>query len=249
MSPASGTTSRSDMLANHVDPDELLYLAPPIPGANGNEVIYQSSTQKAKKQKFLFKKKDPSRDYSSHSSAHLVSPFKILAEIYSVEGQEIGLREFSHELKDGKMCTFVTDIYASHKTPGARFPLSFSNVYPKAPPISTPNLTDVRRYRHPRNRASEQAAAMITSSVPELNSIDPPSVAPADKKPPLNPLSTSLKWSSAKRKFDVYTNRTNTPPSRPSQKLKVSADHDTDSLSDDSAFSSRFRLDGRILRR
>ena len=211
--------------------------APPIPGVNGNEIIYQSSTQLAKKQKFLFKEKDPSRDYSNHSSAHLVSSYEILAEIYSVEGDEIGLREFLHELKDGKMCTYIMDIYASHKTPGSRMPISFSNIYPKSPPVSTPNLADVSRHRHPRIRPSEKAAAMITASVPELNSVDPPSVAPAGKKPPLNPLSTSLKWSSSKRKFDVFTSGTDMPCSQPSRKQQASVDHDMDSLSDDSASS------------
>ena len=211
--------------------------APPIPGVNGNEIIYQSSTRPAKKQKFLFKEKDPARDYSNHSSAHLVSSYQILAEIYSVEGEEIGLREFCHEPKDGKMSTLVMDIYRTHKLPGTRMPTSFSNVYRKTPPIPTPNLTDVRRYRYPRICASEKAAAMIISSFPELNNIDSPCIAPAGKKPPLNPWSTSLKWSSSKRKFDVFTGRKDTPSSRPSQKLKASVEPGMDSLSDESASS------------
>ena len=225
VSPGSGTlsadtgpTSRLDKVANSAERDKvrLLYFAPPIPGVNGNEVIYQTSTKKAKKHKYLFKKKDPSRDYSNHSSAHLVSPYQILAEIYSVEGKEIGLREFSHELKDGNMCTLVMDIYASHKTPASGMPKSFSNIYPKLRPIESPTITDVSRYRHPRIRASKAAAAAITTSVPELGSIDPPSFAPAGRKLPLNPLSTTLKWSSSKRKFDVFTSETDTPALRPS---------------------------------
>ena len=147
MSPASGEAFQPGVLADPADGSPLLMFAPPIPGVNDNEVIYQSSTQPAKKHKYLFKNKDPSRDYSNHSSAHLVSSFQTLAEIYSIEGEEIGLREYLHELKDGKMCTFVMDIYASHKTPGSRMPVTFSNLYRKSPPISTPNLTDVSPYR------------------------------------------------------------------------------------------------------
>ena len=238
LSQDPGKMTEPEIPAKVADVDEypLLYYPPPIPGVNDNEVIYGSSTKRAKEQKYLFKNKNPSRNYSKHPSAHLVSPYQILAEIYDLEGKETGLREYMHELKDGKMCTYIMDMYRSHKIPGSKFPVSFSNLYPKAPPMSsTATEIDVTPYRHPRIRTSEKAAAAITTSVPELNSIDSPSIAPAGTKPPLNPLSTSLKWSTSKRKFDVFTSGTDAPPPVPSKMLKASADPDSDSLSDDSA--------------
>lgn len=79
--------------------------------------------------------------------------------------------------------------------------------------------------------------------MPDMDRIEIPPIPSRAKSPPLNPSSTSLKWSRSKCHFDVFNSEVDTPPPRPSQKQEedlVGESHDSmdeDEVSTDKTLS------------